>query len=115
MSISWQDFCSSISELSVLFDRKWPKDPVLPNVSSYPKLRALLDILRLEHDTAQDKLSSSVLHGLTLALFIVPSFVEKNFHIVLPDTLEIIIFLFIGVVLYFKPNGLLGKGIDIGL
>lgn len=33
--------------------------------------------------------------GLTLILFIVPSFVEKNFHIVLPDTLETIIFLFI--------------------
>lgn len=33
--------------------------------------------------------------GLTLVLFIVPSFVEKNFHIVLPDTLETIIFLFI--------------------
>lgn len=33
--------------------------------------------------------------GLTLVLFIVPSFVEKNFHIVLPDTLEIIILLFI--------------------
>lgn len=33
--------------------------------------------------------------GLTLVLFVVPSFIEKNFHIVLPDTLEIIIFLFI--------------------
>lgn len=33
--------------------------------------------------------------GLTLILFIVPSFIEKNFHIVLPDTLETIIFLFI--------------------
>ena len=33
--------------------------------------------------------------ALTLVLFIVPSFVEKNFHIALPDTLETIIFLFI--------------------
>ena len=35
------------------------------------------------------------LGGLTLVLFVVPSFVERNFHIVLPDTLEIIILLFI--------------------
>lgn len=59
----------SMPELASLFDRKWPEDPVLPNVSSYPKLRALLDILRQEHDTAGDKLSSTMLHGLTLALF----------------------------------------------
>ena len=32
---------------------------------------------------------------LTLFLFIVPSFIEKNFHIQLPDTLETIILLFI--------------------
>ena len=32
---------------------------------------------------------------LTLVLFLVPSFVERSFRIVLPDTLEIIIFLFI--------------------
>ncbi len=31
------------------------------------------------------------------------------------STIEIVVFLFIGVVLYFKPHGLLGKGIDIGL
>lgn len=59
----------SMPELASLFDRKWPEDPVLPNVSSYPKLLALLDILRQEHDTMGDKLSSTMLHGLTLALF----------------------------------------------
>ena len=36
-----------------------------------------------------------MLCGLTLILFIVPSFIEKNFHIQLPDTLETIILLFI--------------------
>ena len=36
-----------------------------------------------------------LLCGLTLVLFILPSFVEKNFHIQLPDTLETIILLFI--------------------
>lgn len=30
-------------------------------------------------------------------------------------TIQIIVFFFIGVVLYFKPTGLLGKGIDIGI
>lgn len=33
--------------------------------------------------------------ALTLVLFLVPSFVEINFHIQLPDTLEIVVFLFI--------------------
>ena len=33
--------------------------------------------------------------ALTLALFLIPSFVELNFHIQLPDTLEIVVFLFI--------------------
>lgn len=32
---------------------------------------------------------------LTLILFVLPSFVERNFHIELPDTLEVIILLFI--------------------
>lgn len=59
----------SMPELAPLFDRKWPEDPVLTSVSSYPKLRALLEILRLEHDASGDKLSSTMLHGLTLALF----------------------------------------------
>jgi branched-chain amino acid transport system permease protein len=31
------------------------------------------------------------------------------------SSIQIVIFLFIGVVLYFKPNGLLGRGIDIGI
>jgi branched-chain amino acid transport system permease protein len=29
--------------------------------------------------------------------------------------IQIIIFIIIGAVLYFKPNGLLGRGIDIGI
>lgn len=33
--------------------------------------------------------------ALTLALFLIPSFVEINFHIQIPDTLEIVVFLFI--------------------
>ena len=33
--------------------------------------------------------------ALTLALFLLPSFVELNFHIQLPDTLEIVVLLFI--------------------
>ena len=32
---------------------------------------------------------------LTLVLFMVPSFIQRNFHIEIPDTLEIIILLFI--------------------
>ena len=34
---------------------------------------------------------------------------------IIGSTIEIVVFLFIGVILYFKPHGLLGKGIDIGL
>jgi branched-chain amino acid transport system permease protein len=30
-------------------------------------------------------------------------------------TVQIILFIFIGVVLYFRPNGLMGRGIDIGI
>ena len=31
------------------------------------------------------------------------------------SSIQIVIFIFIGIVLYFKPNGLLGRGIDIGI
>lgn len=31
------------------------------------------------------------------------------------SSVQIVIFIFIGVVLYFKPSGLLGRGIDIGI
>ena len=39
--------------------------------------------------------SAVFLCGLTLILFLIPNFVEKNFNVDLPDTLEIIIYLFI--------------------
>ena len=31
------------------------------------------------------------------------------------SSIQIVVFIVIGIVLYFKPNGLLGRGIDIGV
>lgn len=56
-----------------------------------------------------DSMIGAVIGGIVIGEFL--SF--GQFYI--GSAIEIIIFLFIGVVLYFKPNGLLGKGIDIGL
>jgi branched-chain amino acid transport system permease protein len=56
-----------------------------------------------------DSLFGAVIGGLVIGQIL--SF--GQFYI--GSAVQIIVFVFIGIILYFKPNGLLGRGIDIGI
>ena len=56
-------------EFSSLFDRKLPESPILTNVSSYPRLLELLNLIIKEQELPADRFSLPKLRGLTCALF----------------------------------------------
>lgn len=56
-----------------------------------------------------DSLPGAVLAGLVIGQIL--SFGQYY----IGSTIQIYLFLFIGVVLYFKPNGLMGRGVDVGV
>ncbi len=56
-------------EFATVFDRKIPESPVLTNISSYPKILALLQQIIEERQTPEDKFSIPKLRGLISALF----------------------------------------------
>ena len=59
----------TMPELSQYFDNMLPEYPVLENVSSYPELYDLLEIIRREEKSEKDALSSAKFHGLLTATF----------------------------------------------
>lgn len=56
-------------ELAPYFDNMLPEDPVLTDVSRFPDLVDILELIRKEEGRARDELSSAKLRGLVGALF----------------------------------------------
>ena len=81
--------------------RKIHSVPLKEQIRRAPRLFTLYVLLRLSVILAlvaqvfNRDWQNVALCGLTLFLFTVPSFIERNWHIDIPDTLEVIILLFI--------------------